>query len=141
MFVEPEHTVDPVLEAEIDEPALPSIPITTETLRLTVGLASEKERQITQLYSSNGQPLAKGVWLSFSIADTSVHAPYMIQWTVQNHGKDAHDAKDLGHLSVTTSEKPYQWEHTQYRGSHTMTCEILKSGIVAAKTVHKVNIR
>jgi hypothetical protein len=34
-----------------------------------------------------------------------------------------------------------RWEHTRYRGSHTMTCELHRSGIVLARARHVVSIR
>ncbi len=78
------------------------------------------------------------MWLRFSIVQTDVLQPYEIRWIVKNHGREAQAAADLGH---TTLGGRTRVERTAYRGSHTMTCELRRNGVLLAQAKHTVNIR
>lgn len=135
-----ESLLDYTVEAELEDVNLLEIP-KLQPLKLKVEISTSKDGKISQQYPSGSRALAKNMWLKFSIASTTVKAPYEIQWVVTNYGYEAREADDLGHLRVTSSDEPYIWEHTKYRGTHTMTCKILKSNFVVAQAVHKVSIR
>jgi hypothetical protein len=107
-------------------------------LKIKAELASKCGGQILQNYPSDSRALAKNMWLRFSIIETTVSLPYEIRWIVKNHGSAAREAQDFGH---TATGKDVQWEHTKYRGSHTMACELYRHGVVLARTQHTVNIK
>lgn len=136
-----ENLFDPLVEAEISELVLPLIPEPTRKLKMRAGLAHQSQGHIYQQYPSGSRAVPKGVWIRFSVAETTITPPYNIKWTVENHGKEAREASDMGHWRMTDWQKPYQWEHTKYRGSHHMICEIIKSGVVVARARHTVNIK
>lgn len=138
---EEESVFNPLIETEISEVDLPDLPEPTRKLKLKAELSQSCRGKIYQQYPSESRALVKGTWIRFSVASTTVSPPYDIKWTVENHGKEAYEANDLGHWGITDWHEPYNWEHTLYRGSHYMICEIIKSGIVVARTKHRVNIR
>lgn len=136
-----EEIFDPLIEAEISEIELPLGAEPTGKIKLKAELAHQVRGHIYQQYPSASRAVAKGVWVRFSVADTSVTPPYNIKWTVENHGKEAREAGDMGHWRMTSWQEQYQWEHTKYRGSHYMICEIIKDGNVVARAKHTVNIK
>lgn len=140
MVEEPEDIFDPLIEEEISDIDLPFLPEPTAKLKMKAGLAYEAQGRIYQQYPSASRAIAKGIWIRFSVADITIAPPYNIKWTVENHGKEARAAGDMGHWRVTSWQEPYQWEHTKYRGSHHMICEIIKSGVVVARAKHTVTI-
>lgn len=142
MMEEDEESIfNPLIEAEISEIDLPDLPEPTKKLKLRAELFPNKMGKSYRQYRTGSGKITRGTWIRFSVVDTTVPPPYDIKWTVENHGKEAHEAEDLGHWSTTNSEEPYQWEHTAYRGTHYMTCEVIKSGIVVARTKHTVNVK
>jgi len=142
MSEESEDAFDAEFETEVSEIELPAVLPLTGRLKLKAQLATQQSNQsITQNYPSDSRAIAKGMWIKFSILETTVQPPFYIQWIVENHGKEAQEAKQMGHDSLTTSDVRYQWEHTQYRGTHYMICEIIKSDVVVARAQHKVAIR
>jgi len=108
-------------------------------VKIVAGLALKEHGTIQRNYPNDGWALGKGMWLKFSMDWTDVRQPYEIRWTVQNHGREAGEANDLGHVSNGTSL--IKWEHTKYRGSHWMICELHRNGVVLASTKHIVNIK
>ncbi|MBD2097406.1 hypothetical protein H6F90_20110 [Trichocoleus sp. FACHB-591] len=107
-------------------------------LKIKAELAYECEGPILQNHPSGSRALAKNMWLRFSIIETTVSLPYEIRWIVKNHGSEAREAQDFGHM---TTGKTVQWKHTKYRGSHTMTCELHRNGVLLARAKHTVNIK
>lgn len=132
---------DPLIEAEISELELPVLSAPTGRLKLKAGLSQKERGHIYQQYPSASRAIPKGIWLRFSIVETSIAPPYNIKWTVVNHGKEAREDGDMGHWHMTSWQEPYRWEHTKYRGSHYMVCEILKNGVVVARSQHTVTIK
>ncbi len=141
MVEDEEDIFDPLIEAEISEIELPPLPEPTGKLKMKAALAHTRQGHLYQQYPSASRAVAKGIWVRFSVADTTVTPPYNIKWTVENHGKEAREASDLGHWRMTSWQESYQWEHTKFRGSHHMICEIIKSGVVLARAKHTVNIK
>lgn len=129
---------DEALDEEVGGIDLPQVQ-QLGTLKIKAQVARTKGGEITQGYPSDSRALPKGMWLRFSIVKTSVLKPHSVRWIVNNHGREAREAGDLGHVSDGDSE--VQWEHTKYRGSHTMTCEIHRNGLVFARAKHVVNIK
>ncbi len=113
--------------------------LSLERLRIDARLAMRKGGTFTQYYPSGSRVLPKNIWLYFTVANTTVSPPYSIRWVVQNHGDEAKEANDMGHVSATNL--PYHWERTLYKGHHTMTCELLKNGVVMARAIHLVKIK
>lgn len=121
--------------AEIDKLLPPS---NLGKLKIKAELASKCGGQILQNYPSGNRALPKNMWLRFSIIETTVSLPYEIRWIVKNHGGEAREAQDHGHTAIGQN---VQWEHTKYRGSHTMTCKLYRNGVLLARTKHTVNIK
>jgi len=141
-MIENEETVfDPLIEAEISEVDLPPLPEPTKTVKMKAGLAHRQQGDIYQQYPSASRAIAKGTWIKFWLTDINIAPPYTIKWTVENHGKEARAAHDMGHWGVTREQESYKWEHAAYRGSHHMICEILQAGTVVARVKHTVNIK
>jgi hypothetical protein len=109
------------------------------TLELDVGVAREEEGAVVRPHRS-GQTIQKEWWLRFSIAQTSVGRPYNTRWTVKNHGSEAEAADDLGPRVDGDGQVEVQWEHAGYSGSHSMTCELHRNGVVLARARHIVKI-
>lgn len=107
-------------------------------VHVSVEVAKEKEGPLMGYYPSNGGALEKNLWLRFRVENLSINPPYMVRWTVVNHGKEARDADDLGHSSQGSD---VHWESTKYRGTHTMTCEIVQGEYVVASAVHVVAVK
>lgn len=106
--------------------------------RLTIGVAPSVNGTVTQMYESNGEPLPKNRGLFFTIVDAPVRPPFTVTWTVTNHGTEATRAKALTHF--TRGASTTQWESTSYRGSHWMTCDIEKNGVLVARQRVIINI-
>lgn len=141
MVEDAEDIFDPLIEAEICEVELPTFPEPKGKIKIKAGLAHQAQSSIYQQYPSGSRAIVKGTWIRFSVAGITIEPPYQIRWTVENHGKEAREANDMGHWRISSWQAPHQWEHTKYRGSHHMICEIIKSGIVVARAKHTVNIR
>jgi hypothetical protein len=133
---EDEAEGEDALDEEIAKVDLPAAP-TLGTLVILAELAAQENGLRKGRYPSGGRALPKGWWLRFSIAQTSVAAPYEVRWLVENHGHEAQRAGDLRH----TRTGAVAWEHTAYRGSHAMTCELHRDGRVLARARHSVNAR
>ncbi|MCC6602132.1 MAG: hypothetical protein IT327_02920 [Anaerolineae bacterium] len=136
-----EDAFDPLMEAEISEIDLPNLPDLTDTVRIVAKLSKQKGGELTRKHLSGGQPVPKYTWIRFSVVNTTVSPPYDIKWTVENHGKEAREASDLGHYQMSSWQEPHKWEQTGYRGSHYMICEIIKSNTIVARTKHVVSIK
>ncbi|MFN8475540.1 MAG: hypothetical protein U0822_25375 [Anaerolineae bacterium] len=130
--------IDEALDEEIGGIELPQVH-QLGTLKIRAQVARTRYGETTQGYPSDSRALPKGFWLRFSIVKTSVLQPYSVRWIVNNHGREAREAGDLGHMQDGDSEE--QWEYTKYRGVHTMTCELHRNGAVLARAKHIVNIK
>ncbi len=128
---------DGALDEEIAEVELPSL-LRLGQLQIQAHLAASENGPFRERYPSGGWPLPKNMWLRFSIVQTDVLQPYEIRWIVKNHGREAQAAADLGHTAVGVRTRV---ERTAYRGSHTMTCELRRHGVLLAQAKHTVNIR
>ncbi|MFA6198544.1 MAG: hypothetical protein WC734_05365 [Patescibacteria group bacterium] len=107
-------------------------------LRLTARLSQRENGELKDHYPSNGRQLPKDWWIRFQVAETDVPAPYQIKWIVENHGREARDAMDRGHVRFPGTST--QWERTKYTGQHHMYCQIIKNDRVVATGRHVVNI-
>jgi len=108
-------------------------------LTLTVGVADRRDGPIRQRYPSDSRSLAKGRWLRFTIARGPATTGCTIHWTVNNHGAEARSAGQISFKREGPSAT--NWESTAYRGSHTMTCEMIRGGVVIARGKHVVNVK
>ncbi|MCP4985863.1 MAG: hypothetical protein GY928_07295, partial [Colwellia sp.] len=106
-------------------------------LKISARLAMTKGGRFSQHYPSGSRFLPKNLWLHFSVAKTSVKPPYETHWIVQNYGDEAEEEDDLTHKRIT----PSTWEHTAYKGSHDMICELRRTNVVLARAVHVVKIK
>ena len=113
----------------------------TEKVKIRAQLAMKQDGKLIQNYPSGSRAIAKNMSIKFSLTKTTVKAPYDIRWIVKNHGKEAREANHMGHESISTWQQPYNWERTQYRGSHFLICELVKDGVEVARTKHIVNIK
>lgn len=85
-------------------------------------------------YSNNGEPLEKGCHLKFR-AYTGVRSPYKVKWQVTNTGNEAIKAGCLrGYFEDSDIGANGKREMTQYTGSHSIQCFIIKKGICVAKS-------
>lgn len=110
------------------------------TVSVRASLSAQRGGQASEQYPArNGRELEKNRWIRFDLLATTVPEPYEIRWRVQNNGKEAREARDLGHETYPGTTT--QWERTQYRGHHFMFCEILINGIMVAQSRHRVRIR
>lgn len=109
-------------------------------LEITAGVAKEEGGTVVRQHVS-GRGIQRGWWLRFSVARTSVSPPYQVRWIVKNYGPDAEEADDLGPRIDNDGPSKVQWEHTKYIGSHTMTCELHRDGIILARAQHIVTVR
>jgi hypothetical protein len=104
------------------------------------GMAVRSEGQPYGFHRSNGAPIPRGVHLRFRVTHTSVAPPYLVKWTVSNDGDEAQAADDMGHVRERGNSESVYWTSSCYKGRHTMTCEIIKGGAVAARAVHGVRV-
>lgn len=104
------------------------------------GMAAKSDRRPYAFHRSNGAPIPRGVHLRFRVTHTSVTPPYEVKWLVNNDGDEAQASDDLGHVRERDDRNSVYWTHSAYKGRHTMTCEVLKGGTIAARAVHVVRI-
>lgn len=87
-------------------------------------------------FVSDGSPLPKNCSLRFE-AETNVPKPYRVYWQVVNTGREAANANGLrggfdeGTVSVGKLTRD---ESTNYSGTHSIECFIVKDGLLAAKS-------
>jgi hypothetical protein len=110
------------------------------TVSVRASLSSYRGGPVSEQYPArDGRELPKKRWIRFDLLSTTVPPDYQIRWRVQNNGKEAREARDLGHETFPGTTT--QWEQTRYRGHHFMFCEIVKNGIVVARSHHRARIR
>lgn len=127
---------DPEFEQEVADIDLPKQK-QFGNLKMTASIAAQNGGT-RQNYPSGGRALSKNMHILFSIASTPITEPYTVRWTVKNSGKEAERAGDMGHVHEGGKS---HGEHTRYRGTHTMTCELLRDGAVLARAKHVVTIK
>jgi hypothetical protein len=128
---------DGALDEEVAEMELPPTSHLGQ-LKIQAHLSTNPNGLFRERYPGDGRPLPKNMWLRFSIVRTDIVQPYVICWIVTNHGREAEAAGQLTHTTVGGQTCV---EHTAYRGSHTMTCELRRDGVLLAQAKHVVNIR
>jgi hypothetical protein len=109
------------------------------SLGLECGMAQSEGGRIWGDYPSGGKVLPRGIHLRFRVTFTSVPPPFMVKWIVQNEGDEARDASQLNWHRQ--GEEGMIWTSTEYRGDHTMTCQIIRDGRTLAEATHLVRIR
>ncbi len=127
---------DPEFEQEVADIDLPK-PRQFGNLKLTASVGVQNGGTM-QNYPSGSRALTKNMYIRFSVADTPIREPYTIRWTVKNSGKEAEHVGDMGHV---TEGGLTRGEHTRYRGTHTMTCELLRDDTILARAKHVVTIK
>lgn len=104
---------------------------------ITVAVAPFKGGKATT-YSTADTAITKGHCFRFtlplawqSMSDTTY------RWIVTNTGDEARAANDMGHTLDGTTE---EWRSAAYKGLHSMTCEVLRGGVVVARGVRRVQV-
>ena len=100
------------------------------------GLANTEGGRIYRYYQSGAYVLAKGISLNFTIADTNVPLPYAVRWTCNNVGDEAQEDEQVSWVKNEQSI----WTRTAYKGTHRLTCQVMRNGTVLAETRHVVKI-
>ncbi|MCB9778548.1 MAG: hypothetical protein H6742_08310 [Alphaproteobacteria bacterium] len=127
--------------APVEEEATKAAVATSQgAVYVECGMAAKTEGRPYAFHRSNGAPMPRGVHLKFRVTHTSVAPPYVVRWTVNNDGDEALAADDMGHVQERDNGDSVYWTSSCYKGRHTMTCEIIKGGAVAARAVHVVRI-
>lgn len=97
----------------------------------------ERGRIISQY---RGQPIPKKMGLRFYVTSTNVARPYTLRFEATNQGDEARMAQCLGWSADTTDQTPEWWTGSAYKGTHRMTCTVIKDGIPVASTSMIVKI-
>jgi hypothetical protein len=106
-------------------------------LQLAVGVAHVKGARTTP-YNIDNRPIPKRRWVHFVVPDAWKAVPgASYKWIVNNSGDEATDADDLTHDEITG---PETWRTTEYKGVHTMTCEISQNNRIVARGVRRVQV-
>ncbi len=108
-------------------------------LNITARLARSETDKPYEHYPNNGRALPKKWWVVFSIPKEALSPSSTVRWTVENHGEEARIANSL--FFKVENVSPSYRRSTAYRGSHTMTVEVIRSGQVVARGKHVVNVR
>lgn len=87
-------------------------------------------------YRSGASLLRKGLGLTFTVAHTNLPPPYDTEWTIQNEGDEAKEAKTL----KSTQVSPVKQTSTEYKGRQKMICRLKKNGVTMAQAEHVVRI-
>ncbi len=127
----------PFWSAEPEESTITS-DTSPSALRLEVGIANTNGGRILSTYSGPGKAVPKRKHLRFRVAAGAPAANVTFRWTVTNTGDEAHGANDITHQRFGPS--PEQWEHTKYKGVHTMTCDAIVNGEVVARGERRIRI-
>lgn len=90
-------------------------------------------------YLSGGGVLQKNIHLKFSVAETNVPQPFLVEWEVHNRGDEATTDNALRHSSGPSRNYEH-WNSTAYKGNHEMICKIMKDGNIVAQSTHMVRI-
>lgn len=86
------------------------------------------------IYENNGAPLKKNVTLHFK-ALTGVKGPYYVKWQITNTGEEARNAHCLrGDFEDSNEGRNGRRETTQYTGTHSVQCFIIKDHSCVAKS-------
>ncbi len=123
---------DDVTDIDLPQPG------TIGVVHLSARMAMTRDAILKDHYATNGRALTKGIWLRFKIESPLIDPSITIRWTVTNHGQEARDANDLGHVAYGGDT---HWEQTKYRGTHTMTCDLLHDSHIIASGKHVVAIK
>lgn len=121
-----------------EEATVTSDAASLSALRLEVGIANTNGGRILSTYPGPGKAVAKRKHLRFRVAAGAPAGNVTYRWTVTHTGDEAVSANDLTHLRLGSA--PEQWEHTLYKGVHTMTCEAIVNGEVVARGERKIRI-
>src|SRR5579862_1566484 len=104
---------------------------------LDVAVAPAEEGRATT-YRSADTAVTKGRWFRFTLPSSWQPAPNeTYRWTVTNTGDEARNANDMGHALDGGTET---WRHAAYKGLHSMTCEVLRNGVVVARGMRRVQV-
>lgn len=99
-------------------------------VKLACEYAKSEKGKIIGRY--RGQALPKNLGLRFSLAGTNVPEPYQLRFDVQNQGDEAKADDQEAWSATATSDNPEWWTSTAYKGTHRMTCSVIKNGITVA---------
>ncbi len=128
----------PFWSAEAEEATVTSDAAGPSALRLEVGIANSEGGRIVSTYPGPGKAIAKRKHLRFRVAAGAPAANVTYRWTVTNSGDEATGASDITHQRFGPT--PEQWEHTAYKGVHTMTCDAIVNGEVVARGERRIRV-
>lgn len=109
------------------------------TLDVEISVARKQGGRTFRRYIWTGPVLQKDLWLRFRLSDPGKYSGCRVRWTVKNSGDESDAEKDYGHEAWTAPDEP-RWEWCAYKGTHSMTCEVLQDGKVIATAVRKIRI-
>lgn len=108
-------------------------------LKITARLSDKENGKLKDYYPERGgHRLPYGIWIKFNLKSNIPNLQdFEVQWIVENFGDEAHEYEDLTH----ESNGFVNWEHTKYRGSHFMICQIVRNNQILARRIHIVKIK
>lgn len=128
----------PFWSSEAEEASITSDTTNLSALRLEVGVANTSGGRILSTYPGPGKAVAKEKHLRFRVVAGAPAGNVTYRWTVTNAGDEAVGAGDITHQRY--GPNPEQWEHTKYKGVHTMTCDAIVNGDVVASGQRRIRI-
>lgn len=106
------------------------------TLRVRAGLAGSKHGTIRSAYKDR-EIIPKGAWVCLSLKKRlGIPLPIVVRWLVQNRGPEALRAGEDKRRSIV--EGGELWLRAEYKGRHSITCEVIKDGYVVARGIRHV---
>lgn len=129
------------VEAEGPEPEPKTMGVVP--VEITAAIAKSKGGSAS-VSKFNIVPLPKGRHIRFTLPPAWGPKPgRKFRWIVKNTGDEARaalatDPKALGYEN--TGDEPEAWRHGEWKGSHTMTVEVLDDGRVVARGTRKVRV-
>lgn len=106
-----------------------NLPALTKVPNISINRYSKGDKHI-ETVNTNEITVFKGESLTFSICNKEdFNSESTVYWTVRNIGKQADDANDIGHKTVTDLESNEKRD-AAYNGPHTMECMVVHNGII-----------
>ncbi|URW75050.1 hypothetical protein M9980_10835 [Sphingomonas donggukensis] len=101
-------------------------------VRMGCDLAKSERGRIIGRY--RGQVVPKNLGLRFFVEDTNVPQPFSVRYEVTNKGDEAQQAKQLEWSGEASGDDPEWWTSTAYKGTHRMTCNVVRNGVTVASS-------
>jgi hypothetical protein len=122
-----EHYFPPLSEG--DDSLNSNLPALTNVPSISINRYSKGDKHI-ETVTTNEITVFKGESLTFSICNKDdFDSESTVYWTVRNIGKQADDANDIGHKTVSDLEGNERRDAV-YTGPHAMECMIVNNGSI-----------